>query len=196
MFLLFCAYAHIYLNGLRICAHISKLMHFSVSLASSSDVIGCILRRCFAHTVRCGFTRGGGKRGGKGSLPRYLLDQGVIPRVVVKMMSLILLFNYVPNAIIYKHAMTLFLHEFRDHVNPHICCHYLDPTKPHLLGGRAVGPQGAVGSNNGGEKAGGKWQSQGAAVIRRNPGDKGNNFMLLIEGTLDSLAATVNFISH
>ena len=143
-----------------------KLMHCSVTPLLSSNANGCILRRCFAHMVRCGFTRAGGKRGGKGSLPRYLLDQGVNPRVVVKMMSLIILFNYIPNAIVYKHAMTLFLHEFRDHVNEHICRHYLVPTKPHLLGGRAVGPQGAVGSNNGGEKAGGKWQNQGASVIR------------------------------
>ena len=34
-------------------------------------------RACHAHITRMGNTRGGGKRGGKGSLPRFLLDQGV-----------------------------------------------------------------------------------------------------------------------
>ena len=34
-------------------------------------------RACHAHITRMGNTRGGGKRGGKGSLPRFLLDQGI-----------------------------------------------------------------------------------------------------------------------
>ena len=44
-------------------------------------------RRCFAHVIRMGFTRGGGIRGGKGSLARYLLDNRVPPKVMAKMMN-------------------------------------------------------------------------------------------------------------
>ena len=142
----------------------------------------CVVRRCFAHTVRCGFTRGGGKRGPKGSLPRYLLDQGVDPRVVIRMMALIILFNYLPNKTIFKHAMTLFLSEFSEHVNNHVCRHYLNPLEPRLLGGRSVGPQGATGSTNGAERAGGRWQSQCRSLIAANKGDRRNNFMRMIEG--------------
>jgi hypothetical protein len=41
-------------------------------------------RRCFAHIVRMPNTRGGGKRGSKGSLARYLLEMGIPPKTVSK----------------------------------------------------------------------------------------------------------------
>ena len=50
---------------------------------------------------RFGGTRGGGKRGGKGSLPRYLLDHGVPPKMMGEMMSKLLLFNYVDEREVY-----------------------------------------------------------------------------------------------
>ena len=53
----------------------------------SGEEYQLFLRRCFAHVIRMGGTRGGGHRGGKGSLPRYLLEQGVPPKVMTKMMS-------------------------------------------------------------------------------------------------------------
>ena len=47
---------------------------------------GVTRRRCFAHCKQMGLTRGGGKQGGKGSLPRYLLDHGAKPKVMAKVM--------------------------------------------------------------------------------------------------------------
>ena len=65
------------------------------------EVGNIYFRRCFSHGFRFGGTRGGGKRGGKGSLPRYLLDQKVPPKVMGKMMGTIILFNYLPGAVIF-----------------------------------------------------------------------------------------------
>ena len=41
-------------------------------------------RPCHAHMVRMPDKRGGGKRGGKGSIPRYLLDHGVSQKIMRK----------------------------------------------------------------------------------------------------------------
>ena len=96
-----------------------------------------------------GGLRGGGKRGGKGSLPRYLLDQKVPPKIVIKMVSIILMFNYIPDKDIFREAMLLFHDEFSDYLNDHVKSNYLKPDEPWKLGGRTAGLQGQVGSNNG-----------------------------------------------
>ena len=93
-----------------------------------------------------GNTRGGGKRGGKGTLPRYLLDQGVPSKVMASMLSLIILFNCIPDAEVSANAMSLFISEYGEHINDHVRQKYLDPKHPRKLGGRAAGPQGMVGS--------------------------------------------------
>ena len=100
---------------------------------------GVTRRRCFAHCTRMGLTRGGGKRGGKGSLPRYLLDNGVKPKVMAKMMSLVLLMLWLPSKLEYEQAMTLFVKEFKEHINDHVAKTYLDPEHSENLGGRAAG---------------------------------------------------------
>ena len=110
------------------------------------------MRCCFAHVICMGNTRGGGKRGGKRSLPRYLLDQSVPAKVMASMLSLITLFFCVPNAVIFEQTMTLFLFEYSKHINKHVCNKYLDPKDPRKLGGRAADPQGMVGSTNGVER--------------------------------------------
>ena len=71
-----------------------------------------------------GLTQGGGKRGGKGSLPRYLLDNGVKPKVMTRMMSLVLLMLWLPSKFEYEQAMTIFVNEFKDHINKHIAKTY------------------------------------------------------------------------
>ena len=94
----------------------------------------------------------GGGHGEKGSLPRYLLDHGVRPKMMGKMMSKLLLFNYVGEREVYRHVMLLFLDEYKDHVNPHVRSNYLDPDGPRKLGGRSAGVQGQVGNTNGLER--------------------------------------------
>jgi hypothetical protein len=48
------------------------------------EFLEIFVRRCFAHIVRMPNTRGGGKRGSKGSLARYLLEMGIPPKTVSK----------------------------------------------------------------------------------------------------------------
>ena len=71
---------------------------------------GIFLRRCFANDIRTGGTRGVCYRGGMGSLAlaRYLLQIGVPPKLMAKMMSIIILFNYLPSNEVCEEAMKLF----------------------------------------------------------------------------------------
>ena len=110
-------------------------------------------------------------------MPRYLLDHKVPPKVMGRMMGIIMLFNYLPGAVIFCHAMTLFLGEYKDYINKHICTHYLDPLNPHKLGGRAAGPQGQVGSTNGAERRCRVWQDLYQQLKNVNAGDAPNNFL-------------------
>ena len=123
-----------------------RVAEFSVSL------VNIYTRCCFSHQTRIGGTRGGGKRGGKGSLPRYLLDHNVPVKVMSRMMGKILLFNYLPGATVFYYAMQLFLDQYKDYVNDHMRTSYLDPACAQKLGGRAAGCQGQVGSTNDTEK--------------------------------------------
>ena len=98
------------------------------------------------------------------------------------MMGMIMLFNYLPGAVIFRHAMTLFLEEFHDYINEHICANYLDPLNPQKLGGRAAGPQGQVGSTNGAERRCRVWQELCRQLKNVNAGDAPNNFLRVLEG--------------
>ena len=145
---------------------------------------GVTRRRCFAHCTRMGFTRGGGKRGGKGSLPRYLLDNGVNPKVMARMMSLVLLMLYLPSKLEYEQAMILFTKEFKEHINDHVAKTYLDPTHPENLGGRAAGVKATCSSTNGVEKRGGNYKTKTKGITDTLPMSERNNFIYVIEGVL------------
>jgi hypothetical protein len=141
-----------------------------------------LLRRCFAHVIRMGFTRGGGYRGGRGSLPRYLLKQGVPPKMMTKMMSIIIQFNYIPDDEVFEEAMTLFCEEFGEYTNKHVREYYLDPKKPKKLGGRAAGDyQGQVGSNQGGEAKGGSWKKKWREIVSKKSAADRYNFLHMVE---------------
>ena len=84
------------------------------------------LRCCFAHVIRMGMTRGKHKRGGKDLSPCHLLDYKVPLKVMAKMMSIIILFNYIPNGKIFEKALKLFYEEFCDPINDHWKRNYLD----------------------------------------------------------------------
>ena len=80
------------------------------------SLAGVTRRHCFAHCTRMGLTRGG-KRGRKGSLPRYLLDYGVKPKIMAKMMSLVLMLFWLPSKLEYEQTMTLFVKELMTSTN-------------------------------------------------------------------------------
>ena len=65
-------------------------------------------RHIYYHYIRMRMIRGGGVRGGKGSLPRYLLDHGVLPKVMTGMISTIIMFNYIPDDEVFEEAIKLF----------------------------------------------------------------------------------------
>ena len=94
------------------------------------------LRHCFAHVIRMGTTHGGRNRGGKGLLPQYFLDHKIPPKGTAKMMSIIIiLFNYIPDGIIFEETMKLLYEEFGNHVNEHVKSKYFYGTDPRQLGG-------------------------------------------------------------
>ena len=157
---------------------------------------GVTRRRCFAHCTRMGFTRGGGKRGGKGSLPRYLLDNGVNPKVMARMMSLVLLMLYLPSKLEYEQAMILFTKEFKEHINDHVAKTYLDPKHPENLGGRAAGVKATCSSTNGVEKRGGHYKTKTKGIIEKLPKSEKNNFIYVIEGgcMLLSDCASIDYV--
>ena len=70
--------------------------------------------------------RGKGKGGGKFLLWCYLLDYKVPPKVLAKMMSILIFFNYIPNGEIFEEALKLFYEEFGDPINNHLKRNYLD----------------------------------------------------------------------
>ena len=105
------------------------------------------------------------------------MDHKVSAKVTGRLMGTIMLFNYLPGPVIFLHAMTLLLHEYKDYINKHIRNNYLDPVNPHKLGGRTAGPQGQVGSTNGAERRCGVWQTLCAQLMRVNAGDTPNNFL-------------------
>lgn len=139
-------------------------------------------RRCFAHVVRLPGMRGGGKRGSLGSLARYLVtkftssetasvnknDGGTTTstkpektqtcpqKLMPEIMSKVILFNYLPGAETFEHAMRLLINEYKAYLNEHVLQNYLDPHDPCKLGGRAANEfQGQNGSTQGMERRGG-----------------------------------------
>ena len=96
------------------------------------------------------------------------------------MLSLIILFNCIPNTEVFANAMSLFISEYGEHINDHIPQKYLKPKHPRKLGGRAAGPQGMVGSTNGLERRNGVWKKNYGSILL----DKLCNaiFLRIIEG--------------
>ena len=149
-------------------------------------------RRCFAHCTRMGLTRGGGKRGGKGSLPRYLLDHGVKPKVMAKMMSLVLMMLWLPSKLEYEQAMSLFVNEFKNDINKHMAKTYLDPKHPENLGGHVAGHKATSSSTNGVERRGGIYKTKAKGITVTLPGSEKNNFIYVMEGMLSCCAIARN----
>ena len=67
-----------------------------------------------------GFTRSAGYRGGSGSLPKYLLEKDVLPKIITKMMSLIIKINDLTTAKHHEEVMVLLLTEFNAYNNDHV----------------------------------------------------------------------------
>ena len=87
-------------------------------------------------------SHGGGKSEGKGALLHYLLDNKVSPKVMAKMLSIIILFNYIPDGTIFEEAMEQLSEEFGEYINDHLKRNYLDGKIPRKLSGQAAGEQG------------------------------------------------------
>ena len=58
---------------------------------------------------------------------------------MVKIMSIIILFNYILDGNVSKEVMQLLYKEFDEHINVHVKSNYFDRTNRRKLGGRAAG---------------------------------------------------------
>eukprot|EP00986_Skeletonema_menzelii_P013409 scaffold7753_cov147-Skeletonema_menzelii.AAC.1 len=95
-------------------------------------------------------TRGGGRRGGKGSLPRYLLDQKVDRETMRKIVACIFMISWIPpsDKESFIVALDLLIKKFGDCLNEHVRNKYLNGERLDL-GGHMAGKAGQVASTNG-----------------------------------------------
>jgi len=114
------------------------------------------VRRCLAHCLRRPFSRGGGYRGGKGSVHKALIDNEVSRPNVGKIVGLMLLMTFIPptDNERYESAVDLLIKEYGEHLSANFRAQYLTKN-PNHLGGLCAGRAGEVASTQGGERRGG-----------------------------------------
>ena len=139
------------------------------------------LKRCLAHCLRRPFSRGGGYRGGKGSVHKALLDNNVPKDIVGKMVGLMIMMTFIPPHDIesYKSAIKLLIDEFGDYLSQNFRDQYLTGN-PTDLGGLCAGRPGEVASTNGGERRGGVLKENYRDVLQEFNVGKQNNVLFFI----------------
>ena len=130
------------------------------------DDIILVIRRCLAHCLRRPMSRGGGYRGGKGSVHKALLDNDVPRRIIGKIVSLMIMMTFIPPDDIesYRTAVDLLLEEFDEYLSDNFRSQYLTGD-PNDLGGLCAGRSGEVASTQGAERRGG-WIKSCLADVR------------------------------
>ena len=161
------------------------------------------LKRCLAHCLRRPFSRGGGYRGGKGSVHKALLDNNVQKDIVGKLVGLMIMMTFIPPHDIesYKSAIKLLINEFGDHLSQTFRNQYLTGN-PADLGGLCAGRPGEVASTNGGERRGGVLKNCYRDVLQDFSVGKQNNPLFFIaaaakdgerkQNNIDNIAVTPN----
>ncbi|EJK76583.1 hypothetical protein THAOC_01645, partial [Thalassiosira oceanica] len=152
-----------------------KVLHEHLGSLDGADAQHDSLE-CFAHVTRLpDGTRRNSKKGAKGSLARYLLrEMKLSNKDMSKFVADVLYANYLtPNCKEdYDAFIDLLTEKYPRIMNgetpqsKHISTFYLTKD-PRKLGGRAVGPAGTPGSNNGGEKKGGTIQKKFADLTKK-----------------------------
>ena len=114
------------------------------------------LRRCLAHCLRRPFSRGGGYRGGKGSIHKALLDSKVPREIIAKIVGVLIMMTFIPpdKRESYSAAIDLLIKEYGDFLSKNFRAQYLTKD-PNHLGGLCAGRAGEVASTQGGERRGG-----------------------------------------
>ena len=97
------------------------------------------------------------------------------------MMSLVLLMLWLPSKLDYEQAMTLFVKEFKEHINDHVAKTYLDPKHQENLGGHAAGVKATSSSTNGVERRSGNYKTKTKGITAKLPTSEKNNFICVIE---------------
>ena len=89
------------------------------------------------------FSRGGGYRGGRGSLPKALLDSNVPRKIMGKIVGLALMISYIsPNDTeIFQTAVQMLQSEFKQYLSNSIIAQYLNGN-PNDFGGCCAGQAG------------------------------------------------------
>ncbi len=111
------------------------------------------------------FSRGGGYRGGRGSLPKALLDSNVPQKIMGKIVGLALMMSYIApsDTDVFHTAIQMLKSEFNQYLSENIIKQYLNGN-PKDFGGCCAGQAGTVASNQGGERRGG-WIKKGLSDI-------------------------------
>ena len=137
------------------------------ALYSACNDLGLDPRSCFTHITRLPLTRGGGKRGSKGSFANYLIQTMKLPhKDAIPIVADALTGNFVPpqdsadfsafmKLMWEKHEETLTTNNEKNESQKQHLRNNVLSDNPLRLGGRAAGIPGQTGSNNGGEKRGG-----------------------------------------
>jgi len=130
-------------------------------------------RACHTHMNRLPNTRGGGKRGGNGSLPRYLLDQGVDRKTMRKIVACIFMISWIPpsDEESFIVALELLIQKFGNSLNDHVRQKYLNGDRLSL-GGHMAGKPGQVASTNGMERFGGWTKTEHSKLLEGLHGSK------------------------
>ena len=170
------------------------------------------VRRCFAHVSRQPNSRGGGYRGGKGSLCRRLLNAGlskkqmkkVIGKVLsivisdifflnilscsslLKIMGIVYMMSYITPGDIetFHHAVGLLVKK-HPNINDKVLNDYF--SSPLKLGGRCAGPAGTMGSSQGCERQGGSHKNEHRNMLKndfhRNANQQSKNPVRMLEAS-------------
>ena len=159
----------------------SGVDHWDIEIAEVMNSMKLKRRKCFIHCMRTPYSRGGGYRGGRGSIPRSCLNAGMTYKELAIVTHKLMCVNYAPSANVATQAIHLIRreHKFSEHVREE----YLNGN-PLDLGGRGAGRPGECGSSQGVEKKGGNIKYKYRAIICQ-PGSKGktderNNFLNVI----------------
>mmetsp|Transcript_10351 Transcript_10351/g.20739 ORF Transcript_10351/g.20739 Transcript_10351/m.20739 type:complete len:573 (+) Transcript_10351:1404-3122(+) len=162
------------------CEADSSAHEIDAAKVAKDIVLYLVRRRCFAHVLRMP-GRGGGYRGGKGSIPRALL-KFMSHREMGKVVHKLITMNYADCADTVRYALELLKkeHNFTDR----IIKDYLNGDLMDL-GGRAAGRAGEVGSTQGLERKGGNVKDRHRELIASSCGknkaaEKGNFLNILL----------------
>lgn len=144
----------------------------------------CNLKKetCHSHLTRQAGSRGGGHRGGRGSLCRCLLNHGCSKKQMKKILGLVFMMSKIPCGCLedFRSAVKLLLEEFDKLLKPYVKKTYFSGD-PSDLGSHCSKRPGENMSTNGAESRGGEVKGALAEILKKfeSPRDSSNPLFLM-----------------